>query len=160
MGQDRPRDALRGGVGMVLVLRTTSRVRMSSGYRAMKARELALRLKRFEVDEKARKVADLEYMIRDFEGMAADLNRQIEAEEGRTGIKDPTHFAYSTFAKSASQRRDNLRASAEGLKVKLEAERAEHQETLEQLARAEAPGTREELRSRRRADGNPSALVR
>ena len=126
----------------------------------MKARESALRLKRFEVDEKARKVADLEYMIGDFEGMAADLSRQIEAEENRTGIKDPTHFAYSTFAKSASQRRDNLRASADGLKVKLEAERREFQDTLEQLARAEAPGPREELRGRRRSDGIPSALVR
>ena len=53
--------------------------------------------------------------------MAADLDRQIAAEETRTGVKDPAHFSYSTFAKSASQRRDNLRASADGLKAKLEA---------------------------------------
>ena len=77
----------------------------------MKARETALKLKRFEADEKARKVADLEHMIREFETIAADLDRQIQAEEDRTGVKDPAHFAYSTFAKSASQRRDNLRAS-------------------------------------------------
>ena len=67
----------------------------------MKARESALRLKRFEADEMARKVADLEHMIREFEGMASDLDRQIRAEEERTGVKDPAHFAYSTFAKSA-----------------------------------------------------------
>jgi hypothetical protein len=126
----------------------------------MKARESALRLKRFEADEKARKVADIEHMIREFEGMANDLDRQIKAEEDRTGIKDPAHFAYSTFAKSASQRRDNLRASADGLKVKLEAAQRERDEALEQAALADTPATRAEMRSRRRADRGSSAALR
>ena len=126
----------------------------------MKARESALRLKRFEADEKARKVADLEHMIREFEGMANDLDRQIKAEEDRTGIKDAAHFAYSTFAKSASQRRDNLRASADGLKVKLEAAQRERDEALEQAALADTPATRAELRSRRRSDRPSSAALR
>ena len=126
----------------------------------MKARESALRLKRFEADEKSRKVADIEHMIREFEGMASDLDRQIKAEEDRTGIKDPAHFAYSTFAKSASQRRDNLRASADGLKVKLEAAQRERDEALEQAARADTPATRAELRSRRRADRPSTAALR
>ena len=73
----------------------------------MKPRESALRLKRFETEEKIRKVADLESMIREFDQMAADLDRQIANEEDRTGVKDRFHFAYSTFAKSALQRRDN-----------------------------------------------------
>ena len=76
----------------------------------MKARESALKLKRFEADEKGRKVQELEHMIREFETMASDLDRQIQAEEDRTGVKDQTHFAYSTFAKSAAQRRNNLLA--------------------------------------------------
>jgi hypothetical protein len=126
----------------------------------MKARESALRLKRFEADEKSRKVADIEHMIREFEGMAGDLDRQIKAEEDRTGIKDPAHFAYSTFAKSASQRRDNLRASADGLKVKLEAAQRERDEALEQAARADTPATRAELRNRRRPDRPSTAALR
>jgi flagellar protein FliJ len=126
----------------------------------MKARESALRLKRFEADEKARKVADLEHMIHEFEGMAADLDRQIAAEEARTGVKDPAHFAYSTFAKSASRRRDNLRASADGLKAKLEAAQRERDEALEQVARADAPGARVELRSRRRGDRHSGIALR
>ena len=81
------------------------------GVRAMKARESAVRVKRFEADEYSRKVANLELMIRDFHAMAADLDRQIQAEEERTGVKDSAHFAYSTFAKSAAQRRNNLRGS-------------------------------------------------
>jgi flagellar protein FliJ len=126
----------------------------------MKARESALRLKRFEADEKARKVADLEHMIREFENMAADLDRQIKAEEHRTGVKDPAHFAYSTFAKSASQRRDNLRTSADGLKAKLEAAQRERDEALEQVSRADTPETRAELRNRRRPDRASTAVLR
>jgi hypothetical protein len=126
----------------------------------MKARESALRLKRFEADEKARKVADLEHMIREFENMAVDLDRQIRAEEDRTGVKDPVHFSYSTFAKSASQRRDNLRTSVEGLRQKLEAAQRERDEALEQVTRADTPITRTELRSRRRADRASTAALR
>jgi hypothetical protein len=122
----------------------------------MKSREAALRLKRFEVDEKARKVSDLETMIRDFESMASDLDRQILAEEERTGVRDVTHFAYSTFAKSAAQRRDNLRSSAEELRKKLEAAQKDRDDALEQLARAGSGEQRDEVRvrtgSRRRGD--------
>ena len=126
----------------------------------MKSREAAIRLKRFEADEKARKVAELEHMIREFEGMANDLDRQVKAEEERTGVKDPAHFAYSTFARSASQRRDNLRNSVAGLMVKLEAAHRERDDALEQLSKADAPATREELRNRRRAERSTGAALR
>jgi len=88
---------------------------------------------------KVRKVADLEHMIREFEGMASDLDRQIKAEEHRTRIKDPVHFYYSNFAKSARQRRDNLLASAAVLKAKFEGALRERDDALEQLNRAQVP---------------------
>lgn len=108
----------------------------------MKSREAALRLKRFEADEKARKVADLEMMIREFEQMASDLDRQIRAEEDRTGVRDVAHFAYSTFAKSAATRRDNLLASARELREKLQAavkERADAEEQLQRVKGQDVP---------------------
>lgn len=85
----------------------------------MKSRDSLLRLKRFDLAEKSRKVADLEHMIREFEDMVRDLDRQVAAEEDRTGIRDRTHFAYSTFAKSALQRRENLNTSIGDLTEKL-----------------------------------------
>jgi flagellar protein FliJ len=121
-------------LGIELV-RVNARVRISTGYRTMKSREAALRLKRFEADEKSRKVQDLEYMIRDLELVAADLDRQIAAEEERTGIKDPSHFNYSTFARSAAQRRDNLKTSIAGLVAKLEPAQRERNDALEQYER-------------------------
>lgn len=124
----------------------------------MKPRDSVLRLKQFEADEKARKVSALEMMIRDFETMASDLDRQIRAEEDRTGVKDVAHFAYSTFAKSAAQRRDNLRASANELKAKLEAAISERDEAQAQLTRNNTNEVREIGRRNRPERGHGAAM--
>ncbi|MBS0242809.1 MAG: flagellar export protein FliJ [Proteobacteria bacterium] len=117
---------------------------------------------RFEAREKARKVSDLEMMIREFEGMASDLDRQIANEEERTGIRDAKHFAYSTFAKAARQRRDNLQISVDDLKAKLAIALEERDAAAEDLARAEAPEARDtQTRGHRIVGGdrNPDLLA-
>jgi transcriptional accessory protein Tex/SPT6 len=115
---------------------------------------------RFEAREKARKVADLETMIREFEAMADDLDRQIATEEERTGVRDLKHFAYSTFAKAARQRRDNLQISVDGLRAKLEVALAERDLAAEDLAKAETPEPREASpRGRRLGERNTDALA-
>jgi flagellar FliJ protein len=115
----------------------------------MKSRDGALKLKRFEADEKRRKVADIEYMIHEFEQMSADLDRQIASEEERTGVRDEAHFAYSTFARAAAQRRDNLRASVANLREKLEHAVAVRDEALAELETASVADERSGDRSRR-----------
>lgn len=126
----------------------------------MRSREAALRSKRFEATEKAQKVRDLEQMIREFEQMATDLDRQVHAEEDRTGVKDRTHFAYSTFAKAASLRRENLLTSILGLRAKLEAAVRERDEAMAEVAANGSAEVREVDSSRRRIDrgGLASAL--
>ena len=64
----------------------------------MKSRETLIRLKKFQVDEKRRRVAQIEGMIADFQRMSVDLEREIQSEQERAGINDPTHFAYPTYA--------------------------------------------------------------
>ncbi len=91
----------------------------------MRAKETNIRLRRFELNKKRQTVADLETMIADFRRMVDDLNRQIEAEEKRSGIRDVNHFAYPTFAKSAVRRRDNLCSSIANLESKLESAHAD-----------------------------------
>lgn len=103
----------------------------------MKQRDTALRTKRFETTEKARKVTLLETMVQDFENLAADLARQIAAEEERTGVKDAAHFAYSTFAKAAAQRRGNLLTSLADLKAKLDTAKRDHEEAALELGKLE-----------------------
>ena len=126
----------------------------------MKAREAALRVKRFEADENSRRVANLQSMIRDFQAMAADLDRQIQAEEDRTGIRDSAHFAYSTFAKSASQRRNNLRASAAELTLKLEAALKARDDAASELSQADSAPPRDGQRRRRRLERANTASAR
>jgi flagellar protein FliJ len=116
----------------------------------MKSRDSALRLKRFEVAEKARKFSDMEMMARDFEIMIVDLERQITVEEERTGVRDSQHFAYSTFAKSVAARRENLVNSVADLRLKLDAARREHDEALDELQRLEAAEANESATERGR----------
>jgi len=131
------------------------------GYRTMKPRETTVRLQRFEADEKSRKVADLELMIRDFEQMASDLERQIRAEEDRTGVRDAKHFAYSTFAKSAAQRREKLLSSAADLKAKLESAMRERDEAMDRLSRTGTSDSSDvRARNRSRMERGHSAPLR
>ena len=124
----------------------------------MKPRESLMSLKRFDAEEKSRRVADMEAIIREFEMMVDDLSRQINSEEDRTGVKDLAHFAYSTFAKAAAQRREKLLISVEDLRLKLEAALADRDAALENLRKLNANDSRETGRSRRRSDSG-SALV-
>lgn len=115
---------------------------------------------RFEAREKARKVSDLESMIREFESIADDLDRQISNEEERTGVRDAQHFAYSTFAKAARQRRDNLQLSVDDLRAKLALAIDERDLANDDLAKAEAPDARDTSpRGRRMDERNPDALA-
>src|SRR5215211_4008353 len=100
----------------------------------MKSRETLIRLKRFQVDEKRRRVVQIETMVADFERMASDLDREIAAEEQKANISDPAHFAYPTYAKAAAQRRDNLRRSALDLQDQLNDAKAELLEDRERSA--------------------------
>ena len=109
----------------------------------MKSREGLMRLKRFQVEEKRRQVAQIEAMIAEFERMAKELNDQILSEQEKSGIHDAGHFAYPTFAKAASQRRDNLTASAAELKGQLAAAKVECDEAVADLEKIEAIAERD-----------------
>lgn len=115
----------------------------------MKSKSASLiRLKKFQVDEKRRQVLQIESMIADFERMASELDQQIDIEHQKTGISDMAHFAYSTFAKAALTRRDNLMASANDMRVKLEAAQDDLAEAIEDLKKVELLDQRETDRER------------
>ena len=114
----------------------------------MKSRETLIRLKKFQVDEKRRKVAQIEGMIAEFERMGADLEREIKSEQDRAGIHDPGHFAYPTYAKAATQRRENLKRSADELRIQLEDAKAALAEAFEEMKKVELLDERDQLRER------------
>jgi flagellar FliJ protein len=114
----------------------------------MKSRETLIRLKKFQVDEKRRKVAQIEAMIAEFERIATELDREIKVEQDRAGIHDPAHFAYPTYAKAAITRRENLMRSTGELRTQLEEAQAALGEAFEELKKVEMLGERDQQRER------------
>jgi flagellar FliJ protein len=121
----------------------------ASGDKSMKSRETLIRLKKFQVDERRRKIAQIESMIAEFERMGVDLEREIKTEQDRAGIHDPGHFAYPTYAKAARQRRENLTRSANELKIQLEDAKAALGEALEEMKLLDE---RDQMRERAEGD--------
>ena len=114
----------------------------------MKSRETLIRLKKFQVDERRRKVAQIDTMIAEFERMAGDLEREIRVEQDRAGIHDPAHFAYPTYAKAAMGRRENLKRSADELRGQLEGVKGGLDDALDELKKAELLDERDQMRDR------------
>jgi hypothetical protein len=104
----------------------------------MKSRESLVRLKEFQLREKRRQLSQLQMMMAEFERMAKDLENQILYEEKKSGITDPNHFAYSTFAKAARQRSENLQVSIKELRVQQDAAEAVVDELRIEFDRASA----------------------
>ena len=118
----------------------------------MKSREKLIRrrgrLRRFQVGEKRRRVTQIMSMIAEFERIAADLDREIEAEQDRSGVHDPAHFAYPPYAKAAMQRRENLKRSAADLKLQLDDAKAMLAEASEAMKKVELLDARHRMRER------------
>ena len=123
----------------------------------MKSRDTLIRLKKFQVDERRRKVAQIEGMIAEFERMAADLDREIKTEQERAGIHDPAHFAYPTYAKAAMARKENLKRSADELKVQLEDAKAALGEAFEEMKKVELLDERDQARERAEEEAREQA---
>lgn len=106
----------------------------------MKSRDPLIRAKRFQIDDARRRLVQIDTMIAEFERMAQELDRDIAAEETRSGITDPRHFAYPPLALAARNRRDNLRRSADDLKAQQAEAKATLAEAEADLALVEAAG--------------------
>lgn len=114
----------------------------------MKSRETLIRLKKFQVDERRRRLAQIEAMVAEFERMAADLEREITLEQERAGIHDPAHYAYPTYAKAAIGRRENIKRSKADLTSQLEAAREALGDAFNELKKVELIEERDQARER------------
>jgi len=117
----------------------------------MKSRETLIRLKKFQVDEKRRKVAQIEAMIAEFDRIATELDREIKLEQDRAGIHDPGHFAYPTYAKAAMTRKENLKRSTDELRAQLDDAKAALGEAFEELKKVEMLDERDQQREKAEA---------
>lgn len=126
----------------------------------MKARDSLTRSKRFLLDEARRRAAQIEAMVADLSRMSAELDAQVASEEKRTGITDTGHFAYSTFALAARQRRDNLLATVRELDDQRARAAADVADAEAELAALVARLEREEERPPAARDRSPAGQHR
>src|SRR5262249_31793718 len=129
-----------------------ARCAASGEYKSMKSRETLIRLRKFQVDEKRRRVAQIETMISEFERIAGELDREIKAEQDRSGIHDPAHFAYPTYAQAAMPRRENLKRSAAELRIQLEDAKGAPDDAFAEMKKIELLDERDQLRERTEQD--------
>jgi flagellar FliJ protein len=118
----------------------------------MKSRDAQIRMKRFQIEERKRQVGQIEAMIEEFGRMIGDLDVEIAAEHRRTGIEDEKHFAYSTFARAARQRRANLQTSITDLGQQLEQATAALDLAQAELAKEEEKQQRDIAEGRLQSD--------
>jgi flagellar protein FliJ len=118
----------------------------------MKSRDTLIRLKRFHVEERRRRLAQIEAMIAEFARMAGDLDREIAVEEQRAGISDTSHFAYPTYARAARSRRDNLLRSSDELRDQLNEAKSLFEEAVADLGKITS------LEGREKAERGPETL--
>lgn len=114
----------------------------------MKSRDTLVRLKRFQLEEKRRRVRQIELMVAEFTRISGELDREIAGEEKRAGITDPRHFAYPTYARAASGRRDNLKSSIAELAGQLDEAKAAQEEAQAELVKVEALESRDKAGER------------
>jgi prefoldin subunit 5 len=104
----------------------------------MRSKSTVLKLQRFRYEDRRRQVAEIESMIAEFQRKQDELDKQVQIEEGRTGVSDPNHFNYSLTAKSIRTRRDNLSKSIVDLQQQRQEAIQRLEESTDELHKAEA----------------------
>ena len=104
----------------------------------MRSKSTLLKLHRFKYEDHRRQLAEIESMIAEFHRKMDELDQQVQIEEVRTGVSDPTHFNYSLTAKSIRNRRDNLHKSIGDLQQQRHEASERLEESTAELHKAEA----------------------
>ena len=99
----------------------------------MKQWEKSLARARYEVRSKAQSIAEIESALRAMAPSVAALDQRVRAEEARTRITDTKRIGYSTVARAARVRSDNLKKSVTALEARLVTAAADHESALAKL---------------------------
>lgn len=87
----------------------------------MKSRETLIRLQQWQVDEIRRRLAGLEGMRADLERKAQEIETSVADERGFGESSPIGAFAFPSFVRAMSERREKLERSIEGIDREIEA---------------------------------------
>jgi len=106
---------------------------------------LALHRAVLDLRAKSRKVAQIEALTAEFDGLITNLEQEIRTEEDRARVHDSSHFTYPTYARAAATRRNKLVQSRDALLAQLPDAKESMSAASELLA---------DLRERQASDSN------
>ena len=103
----------------------------------MKSRQALIRLHKWQVDDIRRRLGELEVMRRDFEDKRTELEATL-ADERRIGETSPIGaYAYPSFAKAMTERRQKLEASIKNIEQEIESTKAALGDAYRELKKIE-----------------------
>ncbi len=114
----------------------------------MKGLPTLIRLRTYELEEKRRKLADLEGLKAQLIEAIARIDDDVRLEQQVAGSDSSISFAYAPFAAAAIERRRTLVASAENVQSQIEAAAAEVTSAYQELKKYEVAHSNRQRRLR------------
>jgi flagellar export protein FliJ len=111
-----------------------------------------IRVRQWELEEKRRKLADLEGLAASLGEAIARLDDEVRMEQGVATASEEVNFAYAPYAQAAIERRRTLTASLEDVKLQIEAAAEEVTVAYQELKKYEV--AQDNRRRRARVEAN------
>jgi flagellar protein FliJ len=111
-----------------------------------------IRVRQWELEEKRRKLADLEGLAAQLEEAIARLDDEVRMEQGVAAASHEVSFAYAPYAQAAIERRRTLKASLEDVRLQIEAAGQEVTIAFQELKKYEV--AQDNRRRRARVEAN------
>ena len=106
-----------------------------------------IRLLRWQLDEKRRKLGDLEHLRADFHAQSERLEVELRAEQDSAALTDEGRYAYPTYAEAVIDRRRTLVRSIAEVEASIAEAREEVAAAFEKVKTHEIVGERLEARA-------------
>lgn len=114
----------------------------------MKGLPTLIRVRQWELEEKRRKLADLEGLALQLEEAIARLDDEVKMEQGVASASVDVSFAYAPYAQAAIERRRTLKASLEDVRLQIEAAAEEVTAAYQELKKYEVANDARRRRAR------------
>ena len=111
-----------------------------------------IRVRQWELEEKRRKLADLEGLAAQLDEAIARLDDEVRMEQGVASASHEVSFAYAPYAQAAIERRRTLKASLEDVRLQIEAAAQEVTIAFQELKKYEV--AQDNRRRRARVEAN------
>jgi flagellar export protein FliJ len=118
----------------------------------MKGLPTLIRVRQWELEEKRRKLADLEGLAAQLDEAIARLDDEVKMEQGIVQSSEEVNFAYAPYAAAAIERRRTLVASLEDVRQQVDAASQEVTIAYQELKKYEV--AHDSRRRRARVEAN------